>query len=202
MTSTAKQIPPAAVRNTPPLLAILTRLLADREGTVLEIAAGSGYHAAAFAAALPHVTWQPSDPDDSARASITAYVEDAGLPNLRLPLALDAAADSWPPLEATAVVCINMIHISPWPATEGLFRGAARVLKAGGVLVTYGPYSIDGDFLAESNIAFDQSLRARNAAWGLRDVRDVAAEAAKRGFSHTETIRMPANNLTLVFRKA
>ncbi len=199
-----KQIPPASVRNTPPLRDVLTRVLgpdALPRGRVLEIASGSGYHAAAFAAALAHLEWQPTDPDEGACASIAAYVADAGLANLRAPLTLDAAAEAWPITSADAMVCINMIHISPWAATVGLFQGAARTLPPGGVLVTYGPYVIDGDFQAGSNVAFDQSLRGRNPAWGVRDLKDIEPLARSCGFELAERIAMPANNHTLVFRK-
>ncbi len=163
---------------------------------MLEIAAGSGYHAATFARALPHLIWQPSDADPAARESIAAHVAESVLPNLRPPLALDVCVGPWP--AADAVVCINMIHISPWAATEALFKGAKD--SGAKTIVTYGPYAIAGDFQADSNIAFDQSLRARNESWGIRDVNDVAATAATCGFRHDETVRMPANNLTLIFK--
>jgi len=199
--ASAPPAPPAAVRNAAPILEVLQRALcppAFMGRRVLEIAAGSGYHAATFATALPHLMWQPTDADHDARTSIAARVEDAGLANLAAPLALDVSQDNWPLAATDAVVCINMIHISPWTATHHLFRGA----KALGAtcMVTYGPYSIAGDFLAESNIAFDQSLRQRNPAWGIRDVNDVARVAADHGFRHEETVPMPANNLTLIFK--
>jgi hypothetical protein len=200
-----KLIPPASVRNTPPLLEVLTRIFAPSRlprGLVLEIASGSGYHAAAFAKELPHLVWQPSDPDQSARASIAAYVAECGLTNLLTPITLDVTRQPWPVDRADAMLCINMIHISPWETTEALFDGAQRTLAAGAVLVTYGPYVIDGDFQAESNVAFDQSLRARNPAWGIRDLKDVEPLARARGFSLAERIAMPANNHTLVFEKA
>lgn len=199
-----KQIPPAGVRNTPPLLEVLTRVFAPgriARGLVLEIASGSGYHAAAFAKELPHLAWQPSDPDEGARASIAAYVAEAGLANLRAPVALDVTRRPWPVSHADALVCINMIHISPWEASVALFDGAQRILAAGCMLVTYGPYVIDGDFQADSNVAFDQSLRARNPAWGIRDLKDIEPLARARGFSLAERIAMPANNHTLIFEK-
>lgn len=191
-----KQTPPASMRNAAPLLEIFSRVLAARRH-VLEIASGSGYHAAFFTQRLAHLTWQPSDPDPASRESIAAYVSESKLGNLRPPLALDVTRP-WPAVEADAVVCINMIHISPWPATLALFAGAKQLTPK--VVVTYGPYSIAGDFLAESNIAFDRSLKQRNPAWGIRDVNDVARVAAENGFALAETIRMPANNLTLVFQ--
>lgn len=165
---------------------------------VLEIAAGSGYHAAQFAKAFPELTWQPSDPDAGARENIAAHVTAAGLANLRAPLALDVEAP-WPVLQADAVVCINMIHISPWTATLALFKGAAKVLGPGGQLVTYSPYAIAGDFQGQGNIDFDFSLKGRNATWEIRDVTDVARVASENGFDHVETVKMPANNLTLAF---
>ncbi|MGE4062316.1 MAG: DUF938 domain-containing protein [Rhodospirillaceae bacterium] len=200
--SAVKQIPPASVRNMPPLRDVLVRVFAPERiarGLVLEIASGSGYHASAFAAALPHLEWQPTDPDEGARASIAAYVADAGLANLRPPLALDVCDDRWPVRAAEAMVCINMIHISPWAATVGLFAGAKRTLRRGGTLVTYGPYAVDGDFQAESNIAFDQSLRARNPAWGVRDLKDILPLAEANGLLLAERVPMPANNHTLIF---
>jgi SAM-dependent methyltransferase len=198
---TAKQVPPASVRNAPHIIEVLGRVL-PREGTVLEIASGSGYHAAAFAAALAHVTWQPSDTDAAARASIAAYTEEAQLANLRPALDLDVMRRPWPAVKAAAIVCINMIHISPWEATVALFEGAARILPPAGLLFTYGPYILHGDYHGEGNVAFDQSLKARNPTWGLRDVVDIAAVAAQNAFQLDETVPMPANNLSLVWRKA
>ena len=189
------QAHPASVRNAEPILGVLKAVL-SRPALVLEIAAGSGYHAATFARALPHLTWQPSDPDAAARESIAAHVTESALPNLRPPLALDVCAGPWPPSDA--VVCINMIHISPWAATEALFKGAQQ--SGAKTIVTYGPYAIAGDFQADSNIAFNQSLRARNPSWGIRDVNDVARVAASCGFRHDETVPMPVNNLMLIFK--
>ncbi len=186
------------MRNAEPILEIFTRVLAPCRH-VLEIASGSGYHAAFFAERLAHLTWQPSDPDPASRESIAAYVSESKLGNLRAPLALDVTSP-WPAVEADAVVCINMIHISPWEATLALFAGAKQLRPA--TILTYGPYAIAGDFLAESNTAFDQSLKQRNPAWGIRDVNDVARVAAENGFALAETIRMPANNLTLIFSPA
>lgn len=199
---TVKQTPPASQRNAAPILEILSRVLRPCHH-VLEIASGSGYHAAFFAAGLKHLTWQPSDPDAGARESIAAYVNESKLANLRPPLALDVCAPvwlvpAWPAASADALVCINMIHISPWEATLGLFAGAARLKPE--VIITYGPYAIAGDFQAESNVAFDQSLKLRNPAWGIRDVNDVAQVAGDNGFALAENIRMPANNHTLVFQ--
>jgi hypothetical protein len=198
-----KRSPPAAVRNAGPITEVLARVFSNqlRDGdTILEIAAGSGHHAATFAQAMRQFIWQPSDPSAEARDSITAHVEDLGLSNLKPPLELDVCASNWPVTSVNAILCINMIHISPWEATLGLFGGAERTLPSAAPLVTYGPYSVDGDFIADSNIAFDESLKSRNPAWGIRDVKDVAAVAQEKGFRHEDTFTMPANNLMLVFK--
>lgn len=191
---------PATERNRAPILEVLRRALPDT-GTVLEVASGTGQHAVAFAAALPGLVWQPSDPDPELRASIAAWVGGGGLANLRAPLALDATAPDWPVERADAVVCINMIHIAPWPAALGLLDGAARLLPAGGPLVLYGPFRRGGAHTAPSNAAFDDDLRRRNPDWGVRDLETVAGAAAARGLSLAEVAEMPANNLTVVLRR-
>jgi len=192
---------PAAARNAGPILEVLRAHLPAR-GRVLEIAAGSGEHAIAFAGALPGLEWTPSDPSAEARTSISARVGAAGLANLRDPLALDALDEAtWPEAPFSAVVCINMIHISPWAATEGLMRLAGRVLPVGGLLATYGPYREAEVPLAPSNAAFDESLKARDPAWGLRDRDDVTAAAKAEGLALTRRVVMPANNLMLLFRR-
>jgi SAM-dependent methyltransferase len=169
---------------------------------VLEVASGSGEHAAFFAAALPRLTWQPSDPDPRARASIAAFRDSDAAPNLLPPLDLDVtAATAWPVARAAAVVCINMIHIAPWSACEGLVAGAARALPPGGVLYLYGPYREEGRHTAPSNEVFDSDLRARDPRWGVRDLGEVTALARRHGFAHQETVTMPANNRSLVFRR-
>jgi len=191
---------PAVARNREPILAVLRRVL-PASGLVLEVASGSGEHARFFAAALPHLTWQPSDPDPRAQASIAAF-RSAGAPaNLLAPLALDASAAEWPVAGAAAVVCINMIHIAPWSASEGLMAGAARILTAGGLLFLYGPYKEDGRHTAPSNAAFDADLRARDPRWGVRDLGEVIALAHRHGLAHQETAAMPANNRSVVFRR-
>ncbi|WP_347555089.1 DUF938 domain-containing protein [Robbsia sp. KACC 23696] len=199
----ARRRSPSAERNRDPILHVLTRVL-PRSGTVLEIASGTGQHAIHFAAALPGVTWQPSDPDTDAHDSIEAWRQDAALPNLAPPLALDVHTSPWPlPTAATplsAVVCINMIHISPWTAAQALFDGARRHLAADGVLVLYGPYKRDGQHTAPSNAAFDAQLRASDPRWGIRDLADVEKLANAVGLTLGEVIDMPANNLTVVFR--
>ncbi|NMJ41338.1 DUF938 domain-containing protein [Roseomonas sp. JC162] len=193
-----RRFAPAAARNRDPILAVLRGVLPAR-GVVLEVASGSGEHAIHFAAAMPALTFQPSDPDADARASIDAWAADA--PNIRPALALDAAAPDWPITAADAVVCINMIHISPWASTEGLMRGASALLPEGAPLVLYGPYKREGAHTAPSNAAFDADLRTRNAAWGVRDLEAVAALAAANGFGPPGVAEMPANNLTVVFRR-
>jgi hypothetical protein len=192
---------PSTARNREPILGVLTPRL-PTSGLILEVAAGAGEHALFFAAALPHLQWQPTDADDGALASIAAWRDHAGAPNLRAPLRLDAGdPDHWPVSSAEAVVSINMIHISPWSATLGLLAGAGRVLSAGGALFTYGPYLQEGVETAPSNLAFDASLRSRNPDWGIRSMAMVAEAAAAQRLSLEETIAMPANNLMLVFRK-
>jgi hypothetical protein len=197
---TAKQASPSSVRNAPHLIEVLGRTLPS-QGTVLEIASGSGYHAAAFAAGFPHLSWQPSDADVLAHASIAAYREESQLTNFNPALDLDVMRRPWPIKKAAAMVCINMIHISPWAATVSLFAGASDILEARAPLITYGPYVQKSEVLAESNAAFDQSLKARNPAWGLRNVEDIAAVATEAGFILAEIVPMPANNLSLIWRR-
>ena len=194
-------VSPAAARNAEAILAIMRAHL-PRRGRVLEIASGSGQHAVAFAAGLPEVTWVPSDPSMAARDSILAWRRDAGLANLIEPLALDATDPAtWPVDTVQAVVCINMIHISPWSATEGLMALAGRVLtRPGGLLFLYGPYLEDDQPLAPSNAAFDADLKARDPAWGLRNRDTVVAEARTHGLHLTLRKAMPANNIALLFR--
>jgi hypothetical protein len=196
-----KRVAPAAERNREPIAEVLAEVL-PAAGVALEIASGSGQHAAFFAAAFPSLTWQPSDLDPDNLASIEAYVREAGLPNLRPPLRLDAAADGWPVVRVDAVVCINMIHISPWSACLGLLRGAGRVLPEGHPLVLYGPFAIDGDYTAPSNVAFDQRLRQENAAWGVRELREVERAAAQVGLALERVVPRPANNHVVVFRRS
>ncbi|HKG86305.1 MAG TPA: DUF938 domain-containing protein [Beijerinckiaceae bacterium] len=191
---------PSAARNREPILAVLRRVLPAR-GLVLEIASGTGEHAVHCAGALPDLTWQPSDRDPEALASIAAHRAEAGLPNLLAPLALDVTAPSWPVERADAIVAINMIHIAPWRAAEGLIEGAGRLLAPGGVVYLYGPFMEDSRHTAPSNAAFDESLKARDPAWGVRDVAAVAELAARHGLDLKKRVAMPANNLSLVFRK-
>ena len=192
---------PATARNRGPILAVLRQYL-PASGLVLEIAAGAGEHAVFNAAALPELQWQPTDPSPEALVSIAAWRNDAALPNLLPPLRLDAAdPDSWPVTQADAIVNINMIHISPWVAALGLMQGAGRVLPVGGVLALYGPFIEAGVATAPSNLAFNASLKARNAEWGLRRLDEVIALAARHGLGFAARVAMPANNLAVVFRK-
>ncbi len=190
---------PATSRNREPILDVLRRVL-PLAGLVLELASGSGEHAMFFAERLPELIWQPTDRELHALASIEAYRQTSGPANLRTPLLLDASAE-WPIAQADAVVCINMIHISPWAATEGLMAGAGAILPPGGILVLYGPFKEDGRHTADSNRLFDEDLRRRDPEWGVRDLADVSALAAVNGLEHNETVTMPANNRCVIFRK-
>jgi cyclopropane fatty-acyl-phospholipid synthase-like methyltransferase len=191
---------PSVERNRAPILTILQRVL-PRAGVVLEIASGTGEHAVHFASALPHLTWQPTDYDEQALKSIAARRAASGLTNLLAPLALDASAPEWPVKQADAIAAINMIHISPWRATQGLMAGAGQVLSLDGVLYLYGAYKENGGHTAPSNAAFDQDLRRRNPEWGVRDLEEVTKLAEDHGLKLAERIAMPANNLSIVFRR-
>jgi hypothetical protein len=193
-----KRHAPATERNRDVIAQTLARVL-PTEGLVLEVASGTGEHVVHFAKMFPALTWQPSDPDPIALASINAWRADSNVPNVRPAMLLDASAD-WPIAQADAVVCINMTHISPWAATVGLLRNAARLLPQSAVLFIYGPYNQRDVPLADSNAAFDAALRQQNALWGLRFVEDIAAEANVSGLHLDLVIDMPANNLSLIFR--
>jgi SAM-dependent methyltransferase len=191
----------AAERNKDPILTVLESVL-PASGRVLEIASGSGQHVCFFAAALPGLQWQPTEPDAAHREAIETRIGESGLANIAPPVALDVIEPHWP-VSGTfdAVLCINMVHISPWAATHALLRGAARHLEPRGLLVLYGPYLESGK-AAQSNLDFDASLRRRNSEWGLRELDDVVRVAASHGLHRQQTVRMPANNLTLVFAKS
>jgi SAM-dependent methyltransferase len=200
-TGEAKRFAPATERNRDAIVDILRRLLPER-GAVLEVASGTGEHVVHFAAAFPSLVWQPSDYDPAGLASIAAWSVESGLPNILPPVRIDAGAAVWPVDHADAILCINMVHISPWTATEGLFAGAARILPPAGLLYLYGPYRETGMPTAESNEAFDRSLKSRNPDWGLRLVEDVAELASGHSMVLQNRIGMPANNLSLEFRKS
>jgi hypothetical protein len=196
----ARRFAPATERNRDPILQVLQSCLPEM-GVALEVASGTGEHAIHFARGMPLLIWQPSDPDAESRASIDAWAAGAGRPNLRAAIDLDAAAPVWPVTKADAIVCINMVHISPWESTEGLMAGAERLLAPGTPLILYGPYRRQGVPTAPSNEAFDQNLRARHPRWGLRDLETVVALAEDHGLQLAEVIEMPANNLAAIFRK-
>ena len=197
----AKRSAPAAARNREPITAVLRDWLPER-GLALEIASGTGEHAVFFAERFPDLEWQPSDIHPDALASIGGWREIAGLPNLREPIVLDASSSDWPVDRADAVLSINMVHISPWAASLGLIAGAARILPAGGPVILYGPWLKDDIETAQSNLAFDADLKARDPEWGLRRVEDFASAAAQKGFALNDWRRMPANNLMLLFERS
>jgi len=188
-------------RNRQPILEVLRRVLPSK-GLVLEVASGSGEQAAFFAQQLPPLLWQPTEFHQRSLASIAAHRAAANAPNLLPPLYLDASSQHWPVKHADALVCINMIHITPWSVSEGLMAGAQRMLSSGGILYLYGPYKIEGRHTAASNAEFDISLRTQNPQWGIRDLAEVRDLAKRHGFTLTETISMPANNLSVIFRLA
>ena len=194
-----KRHAPATARNSEPLAEVLAEELHDR-GLVLEVASGSGEHAVFLARQFPALDWQPSDVDLEALASVDAWAAEAAVANLRPAIALDAAQANWPIAAADAVLCVNMVHISPWSAAVGLFTGAGRILTSGAPLVLYGPFIEPGRETAPSNLAFDQSLKQRNSEWGLRNTADLDALAADHGLRRTARYAMPANNLVLVYR--
>jgi hypothetical protein len=189
---------PSTQRNRDVIASVLRDVL-PRDGLILEVASGSGEHAVHFASLFPRLTWQPSDPDPHALASIEAWRNHVGFANVLPPLQIDAATPEWPIKEADAVLCINMIHISPWSATQGLIAGAQRLLKPGKPLYLYGPFNQAGVAVAPSNAAFDASLRERSPDWGLRAVEDVIALARQHGFGRHHIVGMPANNLSVIF---
>ena len=191
---------PAAERNKDPILTVLESVL-PVSGSVLEIASGSGQHVCFFAAALPGIRWQPSEPDAPHREAIASRIRESGLRNVEAPLALDVHEPRWP-VDTTydAVLCINMVHISPWSSTNALCLGAARHLRTQGKLVLYGPY-LEGGTAVQSNLDFDATLKRRNSEWGLRDLEEVTRTAALHGLQRQQVVRMPANNLTVIFTR-
>jgi len=195
-----RQYAPATTRNRDPILGVLRSILPP-SGLVLEVASGTGEHVVHFARALPELSWQPSDPSQEARRSIADWIATQGLENVRPPLHIDAAEEKWPIDHAGAVVCINMIHISPWASTEGLMRGAGRILDAGAPLYLYGPFRQATKPIEPSNAAFDESLRARNPRWGLRDLDKVVTCAGSHELVLDRVVEMPANNLSVIFRR-
>ena len=170
-----RMLSPSAARNSAPILAVLKRVL-PAHGKVLEIGCGTGEHAVGFAKAMPTLTWLPSDPDPGSRASTASWIKFNGLNNVLAPLDVDVSAGSWGVEQLAsfdAIVSINMAHIAQWAASLGLFAGAGRLLRDGGLLFLYGPFKRNGEHNAPSNAAFDESLKARNPSWGLRDIADL-----------------------------
>ena len=200
-TEDKKRHAPAALRNREAIADVLALELPEA-GLVLEVASGTGEHALYFAARFPSLTWQPSDPDPAALASIQAWRAEHERPNLLPAIELNGEDSDWALDHADAIFCANMIHIAPWQACEGLFAGAARLLENGAPLILYGPYLEDDVETAPSNLAFDESLKARNAQWGLRELSKVDAVAARNGFTRHARHTMPANNLTVVYRRS
>lgn len=191
---------PATERNRDSIVTVLRRILPP-SGLILEIASGSGEHAAHLATVFQNLVWQPSDRDPALLDSISAHANASGAANMQPPLVLDVAVQPWPIDEAAAILCINMVHISPWSACQMLLKGAGALLTEGGVLYLYGPYMRRGRHTAPTNAAFDESLRQRNPAWGLRKVEDVELEAQQYGLVLEEIVDMPANNFSLILRK-
>jgi len=208
----ARQFAPATQRNRDPILQVLQRVLPAR-GTVLELASGTGEHAAFFAPRLAPLAWLPSETDPRLLASIEAWRQQQGSDTMYPAIALDVREPVWPleqdgkqaggfdPGPIAAIASINLIHIAPWSACLGLLAGAQRLLPAGGVLYLYGPFKRGDRHTAASNAAFDESLRAQNPDWGVRDVDAVSAAARDRGLTLRETVAMPANNLSLVLQR-
>lgn len=195
-----RHVSPSAERNKGAIGDVLKRVMPD-EGLVVEISSGTGQHIVHFAREMPHLTWQPSERDEVSLRSIARWVEGEGLTNVLPAVRLDVTETPWLLASAAAVVCLNMIHIAPWTAGEALIRGASDILVVGGPLFLYGPFRRGGRHTAPSNEAFDQSLRARNPAWGIRNLEEVATFAAAHGFGSPEVLEMPANNLSVVFRR-
>jgi hypothetical protein len=200
MSEDRRQYAPATLRNRDFILDVIRDVLPTK-GVILEVASGSGEHVVHFARNLSSLVFQPSDSDPDALLSVAAWVKAAGVTNVRAPIALDASNPVWPIASADGIICINMIHISPWEATLGLIKGAAAILPPASPIYLYGPYIREGFATAESNQAFDRSLRGRNPSWGLRDLEAVAAVAQSAGFSEPVITEMPANNLSVVFRR-
>jgi SAM-dependent methyltransferase len=193
-------VSPSAERNKEPVADVLRRVLPE-QGLVLEVSSGTGQHVVHFARAMPHLDWQPSERDEDNLRSIASWRAGEALPNVLEPIRLDVVDQPWPVSSAAAVVCLNMIHIAPWAAAEALVRGADAILAPGGILFLYGPYRRGGQHTAPSNEAFDRSLKARDPDWGVRDLEEVARLAGQHGFDAPEIHEMPANNLSVVFRR-
>lgn len=197
----SKKYAPATERNREPIRQVLEAELPEGGGLLLEIAAGTGEHAVYLSNAFPHWQWQPTDPDPEAIASIAAWRAEEGGENLLPPVQLDASAPRWPVERADAMLCVNMTHISPRASTEGLFAAAGRLLGKGAPLVIYGPFLEADVETTQSNLDFDASLKSRDPQWGLRDLAWIDEVAEANGLRRTARHAMPANNLTLVYRR-
>jgi hypothetical protein len=195
-----RQYAPATLRNRDFIVGVLRDVLPTK-GVILEIASGSGEHVVHFARNFPSLVFQPSDREPDALQSVAAWLKAMGVTNVRAPMVLDVSQSPWPIASADGIICINMVHISPWESALGLVRGAAAILPPTAPLYLYGPYKREGFATASSNQAFDRSLRDRDPTWGLRDLEAVAAAAQSVGFSIPTIIEMPANNLSVVFRR-
>lgn len=195
-----KRHAPATARNSGPIAEVLASEL-PKSGLILEVASGTGEHSLFFARRFPDIEWQPSDVDASALSSIDAYSTEGGVSNIRPAVVIDAVSEGWTVGRADAILCINMAHISPWEATKGLFREAAVLLEKDAPLILYGPYLEQAVETAPSNLDFDTSLKSRDPRWGLRSIEEMDALATANGFARTARYEMPANNLTLVYRK-
>lgn len=191
---------PAAERNKQPILEVLQRAV-PRRGTLVELASGTGQHAAHFAAAMPELSYQPTDVEEANLASIEAWRRESGLPNLLAPLRLDVRDERWPFREVEVIYNANMVHISPWECAVGLFRGAGRHLVPGGLLFLYGPFRVGGAHTAPSNQSFDEDLRRRDPRFGVRDLEAITALGAEHGLALSERVEMPANNQSLLLRR-
>ena len=192
---------PATMRNRDAIVAVLKDIL-PASGLILEIASGTGEHIVYFGRTFADLTFQPSDPDPACCQSIAAWTRREAVANVLPPLQLDAQAAQWDIAKPAAILCINMVHISPWESSIGLFEKAGKLLDTGAPLFLYGPYLRDGVETAPGNLAFERSLKSRNLRWGLRDVADMDALAANNGFSRESLIEMPANNISLIYRKS
>ena len=192
---------PSAERNRGVIAGVLSQVL-PQSGLVLEVGSGTGQHAVHFARLMPHLTWQPTEQDEDCLRSISAWAAVEPLTNVRQPLYLDVTDTRWPIEVADAIICINMIHISPWSTTQALLRGAKHILPPAGLLCLYGPFRVAGEHTAASNRAFDAQLRAMNSEWGVRDLDAVSTEARAYNIELARTFEMPANNLIAIYRKS
>lgn len=199
-----RKFAPAFERNHTAIAEVLGRYL-DRDGAVLEIASGTGQHCVEFARQFPQYSWQPSDPNPVSRASIDAWRKYADLPNIAPVQNIDVTRSNWwqlVPASIQTMIAINLLHISPVTAMDGLMKGAGAILKTGGLLYCYGPFMRNGGHTSPSNAAFDQSLRAQDPHWGLRDIAEVEKAAGINGLTLADIVEMPANNISLIFKKS